>query len=354
MCPKNTSSNLQERGKTQSNIIIQYKNIIDNFSSDVYWKDKDGVWLGLNRHCLISLTRMGIIKSPNEDEVIGKTDYELFNKITADSYRANDLRVMNTQQEIAIEETVHTTGEQINFIHSIKKPLYDEHQQVIGVIGNTIDITHLKSIEQSLKKAKEQAENANQAKAEFLTNMRHDIRTPLSGIVGFSELLKSESTEPRIKEYADNLITSSHALLNLMDEVLEAVRVSTGEIPMLKRKFNLMQTFDQVISLNQARAQEKKLNLSLTVDGQLPHFVIGDKIRLHRIALELIGNALNFTDRGHVSINVLLAKKYNRELVVKLTVTDSGMGIPKDKQQEIYLQFKRLTHPIKVFIKVLD
>jgi CheY-like chemotaxis protein/two-component sensor histidine kinase/HPt (histidine-containing phosphotransfer) domain-containing protein len=173
--------------------------------------------------------------------------------------------------------------------------------------------------------------------------MRHDIRTPLSGIIGFSEILKSESNEPRIKEYANNLVASSHALLDLMDEVLEAVRVSSGEIPMLKRKFNLATTLEQVVALYQARAHEKRLKLELCLDNTLPHFVIGDKIRLHRIALELIGNALNFTDKGHVTINVSLAKKEQQQLVIKMTVSDTGMGIPKEKQQEIYVQFKRLT-----------
>ncbi len=336
-------SDLEKTVKTQADAIFQLKSILDNFPSDVYWKNKDGVWLGLNRHCLMSLARMGVINTPSEQEVIGKTDYDLFNKVTADNYRINDLKVINNQQEITLEETVNLSEGQIIYIHSIKKPLYDKEQQTIGIMGNTIDITHMKSIERSLKNAEHQAKTANNAKTEFLENMRHDIRTPLSGIVGFSELLKSESNEPRIKEYADNLIASSHALLDLMDEVLEAVRVSSGEIPMLKRKFNLAQTIEQVVALYQARAHEKKLSLSLSLDNTLPHFVIGDKIRLHRIALELIGNALNFTDTGHVSVNMVLAKKENRELIIKMTVTDSGMGIPKEKQQEIYLQFKRLT-----------
>lgn len=319
------------------------KNLIDTLPGDIYWKDRKGVWAGLNKRCAQSLQRMGFIKNGTESEVIGKTDYQIFNKITADGYRKNDLEVMENKMELSLEEATHLASGEIVTLLSTKRPMWDKEGQVIGILGNTIDISYLKKIESDLNKARELAEVASNAKTEFLTNMRHDIRTPLSGIVGFSELLKSESNEPRIKEYADNLIASSHALLDLMDEVLEAVRVSSGEIPMLKRKFNLMQTFEQVIALNQARAHEKKLDLSLTGDTNIPCFVIGDKIRIHRIALELIGNALNFTDMGHVSVKLTLAKKEERQLVIKLTVTDSGMGIPKDKQQEIYLQFKRLT-----------
>lgn len=115
----------------------------------------------------------------------------------------------------------------------------------------------IKKKQKQLIKEKDKAQAANQAKTEFLANMRHDIRTPLSGIVGFSEILKTESNEPRIKEYADNLVASSHALLDFMDEVLEAVKVSSGEIPRLKRKFNLSDTLKQVVSLYSAKAQEK-------------------------------------------------------------------------------------------------
>ena len=319
---------------------VRLKNLIEALPGDIYWKDLNGVWVGINSRGKESLKRMGFIRGSTD--VIGKTDYDLFSKETADAYRKNDLEVITRKIEIAHEETVELANGEKKIQLSTKRPIWNGHGKVIGIVGNTIDITYLKNIENELKNAKE-LEAANLAKTEFLTNMRHDIRTPLSGIVGFSELLKSESNEPRIKEYAENLVASSHALLDLMDEVLEAIRVSSGEIPMLKRKFNLAQTLEKLIALYQARAHEKKLKLSFSLDENLPHFVIGDKIRVHRIVLELIGNALNFTDTGHVTVNASLAKKDNRQLVVKLTVTDSGMGIPKEKQQEIYLQFKRLT-----------
>lgn len=301
--------------------------ILQNTVGNLYWKDQTGRYLGANQE-FISLAGL---KHP--EEIIGKTDRELF------------FSVMSNEKLVLLEETDHRIlssgiGESLKeegidahgkpaFYMTRKIPLRNDKGEITGLMGTSLDIT------------KEM--QADIARSEFLANMRHDIRTPLSGIVGFSELLKSESNEPRIKEYAENLIASSHALLDLMDEVLEAVKVSSGEIPMLKRKFNLRQTVENVVALYQARAQEKKLALSLSLDKKLPHFVIGDKIRLHRIVLELIGNALNFTDRGYVTIDMSLAKEEHRELIIKITVADSGIGIPKEKQQEIYLQFKRLT-----------
>ncbi|KTC65688.1 sensory histidine-kinase / response regulator (plasmid) [Legionella adelaidensis] len=222
-------------------------------------------------------------------------------------------------------------------------PIYDSNGNCCGVTGVAVDVTKEKEYETQLKKAIENAEAASKAKTAFLENMRHDIRTPLTGIVGFSEILKNESTEKKIKEYADNLIVSSHALLELLDEVLESIRVSSGEIPKLKRKFNLKKSLENIINLNLSKAAEKNLTLSLDFDSKIPLYFLGDKIRLHRIFLELVGNALNFTDYGFVKLTANFVQPKNNKVILRFCVEDSGVGIPKEKQQDIYLQFRRLT-----------
>lgn len=315
----------------------QINTIIDCLPGAVYWKDREGRYMGCNK----VVATMAGFTSPAD--LLGKTDYDLCWHEFADDWRILDNTVIQEGTTIKREERVKLASGAIITELTFKTPLRDQHGEIIGIIGTSLDITERKEMEAALRESQLAANAASQAKTEFLENMRHDIRTPLTGIVGFSEILKSESKEPHIREYADNLIASSHALLGLMDEVLEAVRVSTGDIPILKIKFNLIETFEQVIDLYRSKALAKHLNLSLSLGADLPNFVIGDRIRLYRIALELIGNALNFTDKGQVKVDVKLAKKENRHLVLKVIVSDSGMGIPKDKQQEIYLQFKRLT-----------
>ncbi|MCE3043554.1 response regulator [Legionella sp. 16cNR16C] len=303
----------------------------------IFWKNKEGVYMGAN-------TNQIALFDHNGQGFIGKTIYEIITDYeAARKIDEIDRKVMQDGTSLTLEDLVTTAqGEQRVFLTQ-KQPIRNRSGEIVGLLGFSVDITERKKMEDDLRRSKEMAEEANKAKTEFLENMRHDIRTPLTGIVGFADLLKMDSNTPHIHEYADNLIASSHALLELMDEVLEAIRVSSGEIPKLKKKFDLRHSLEHVIKLNRARAAQKSLSLSLDFDKSIPRYVIGDKVRIHRIVLELVANALNFTDTGFVKLTALLAKRQGQQLVIKLAIEDSGIGIPKDKQQEIYVQFKRLT-----------
>lgn len=317
--------------------IFQLKSVIEKLPGSVYWKDKKGVYLGCNEFVL----KMAGAKY--DREIIGKTDFNMPWKERAYELQAIDQKVLNTHLPIEAEEApILANGQQIVMLTN-KAPLRDENGEVMGIIGISVDITDRKQMEVVLEEAKTKAEVANEAKTVFLENMRHDIRTPLTGIIGCADLLKEESNSPKIKEYFDDLVASSHALLNLLNEVLEASKLNAGEIPLLKRKFDLKARLEEVVNLNKAKAGEKGLVLSFAYDDPISHYVIGDSTRIHRIALELVTNALNFTEAGEVKLSVQLAKRNENNLVIKLIVEDTGMGIPAEKQQEIFVQFKRLT-----------
>ncbi|WP_133131433.1 response regulator [Legionella yabuuchiae] len=316
------------------------QDLVNQLPAAIFWKDRNSVFLGCNQY----FAQLAGLSSPQE--IIGKTDYDLpWKKYEADLYRKDDQEVMkNKKPKLNIEEPQTLKDGTVIILLTNKIPLFSKPlQEVIGVLCIYHDITARKQMENNLKTAKIQAEAASRAKTEFLENMRHDIRTPLTGIVGFSEIIKAEASKPEIKEYADNLIASSHALLDLMDEVLEAVRVNSGEIPKLKKKFSLKALLQQVINLNKAKAASKRLELSLDYDEKLPKYVLGDNVRIHRMILELVANALNFTDSGFVRVKAECAKALDSKVILRLAVKDSGMGIPPEKQQEIFLQFKRLT-----------
>lgn len=317
------------------------EHIINNVPHALFWKDKNSVFMGCNER----FAKLAMLKSARE--IVGKTDYDLpWSKQESDAYIADDQHVIRSKEaKLNIEESQTVNGKQIVLLTS-KVPLYDDKKEIAGVLGIFTDITERKRREKELQEAKEKtaiAEAANKTKTEFLENMRHDMRTPLTGIVGFADMIKDEVTDPKIKEYADNLTASSYALLDLLNAVLEAINVSSGEVPFLKKKFDLKEKLNSIILLNQAKARQKSLDLQFEYDPAISTYLIGDVTRLHRIALELVTNALNFTNKGHVRLSVRLAKDSEKDVVIKMVVEDTGIGIEPEKQQDIYVQFKRLT-----------
>lgn len=328
-----TSQKKNETALTIANgsMALYLDKVVDGSPGNLYWKNKEGVYLGCNTN-MVTVSNL-----QSKLDIIGKTDEMLWPHYAV-SIAENDLKVLQTGKTVSTEETVGGR----TYLSS-KMPLCNEQNEIVGIIGNSVDITHLKEIEAELRDAKEAAEAANKAKTEFLENMRHDIRTPMTGIIGSADFIKFETTNPLIKEYADALIMSSQSLLDFLNEVLDSIQTASGEIPLLKKKFDLKLILSAVINLNQSKAKEKGLSLTLKYDEIIPKYMIGDPKRIYRIILELLVNAITFTKSGGVIVSVMLAKKDHNAIVIKISVEDTGIGIPLDKQQEVFTRFKRLT-----------
>lgn len=201
---------------------------------------------------------------------------------------------------------------------------------------------HQKSTE-SLKLAKKEAESANRAKTEFLENMRHDIRTPLTGIIGFSRLIQQEATNPKMKEYADNLMQATSALLDFQNEILDMIKVSQNAEPKVIETFHLKNQVQRILDLIRPKAIIKNLSLSLHYDNNLPLFFQGDAKRLFRIILELMTNALKFTAAGEIGIYLSAEKNDKEKVLLRCEIKDTGIGIPDDKKESIFVRFHRLS-----------
>lgn len=325
--------------------ISQLKNIIDDLPGDIYWKrcvGKKLIYSGMNRTGTDSLHKMGFRWKIND--IVGKTDDRLFDKETADTFIRNDWEVINEGVARTKEETaILPSGKKIIQL-STKRPLLDKQGHIIGIAGVSIDITELKETQSALQIALEKAKAASHAKTEFLENMRHDIRTPLSGIVGCARIIQSQPNDPeKVSEYAEDLALSGESLLNFMNRILEDIKVATGETPLLKKKFDFKNTIQDIIDLNKSLAVKKNLALTLEVDDEIPPYLIGDPARLQRIILELVTNALQFTQQGSIDVKVKLKKRETQQDVIEIKVCDTGMGISKDKQNEIFTRFTRLT-----------
>jgi two-component system aerobic respiration control sensor histidine kinase ArcB len=318
-----------------SDIVLE--KIIFLSPGSIYWKDINGRFLGCNNN----MAKIAGKKSPSE--IIGKTDYDLFPQHIAAEIERVDKNIIESGSDYNLEEIgVDSRGNKAVYL-TTKVVLRDDFNNVIGILGNSLDITERKKQEEALRLAKEKAEAGNKAKTEFLQNMRHDMRTPLSGIMGFAQLIKDEVEDARIAEYADNMFASSKALLDFVNEILEVINITSGDLPLLKKKFDAIDKTESIIALLKAKANAKNIALNFTVDKKLPRYWVGDFKRFNRIALEIMANALNFTHQGKVDVTLELARQKENHGVIKLTVKDTGIGIPHNKQEEIFLRFSRLT-----------
>ena len=323
----------------------QLKYLIDNLPGDIYWKNKNGSWAGINKRCIQSLQRMGFIKKNNASEVIGKTDYQLFGKKTADIYRQTDLEVMDKAAEITREEVTQLLSGEILTLLSTKKPLCDEKDDIVGIVGNTIDITERKKMEDDLLQAKEAAEIANQAKSEFIRNMEHQLRTPFCGVYSMVELLAGNEKDPERKELLEITYSSAREFLDLLNDIIEVSRNQLETPAIIYKKFDLKKLIENIITMEQAAATFKHLTLKYKYPKTIPTIWIGDPNRIQRTLMNLLSNAIKFTEKGKITVNIKLAKKIDdKHFIIQLIVSDTGIGIPEDKQAFIYEKFYRL-HP---------
>jgi PAS domain S-box-containing protein len=223
-------------------------------------------------------------------------------------------------------------------------PLYDDDGNCYGVTGIAIDVTKQKRKEEEIRLAKDKAEAANQAKEEFIRNMSHDIRTPLSGIIGMSSLLEQEAKSEEAKEYARMINVSGEQLLTLLSSVLDIVATdSEKENQVNLSAFDLHKLLNHLCELELPTIKLKNLELRIVLDKTIPRCIQSDPTKIHRILLNLLGNALKFTEKGFIEIAVHLKKRTNNKLILDFSIRDTGIGIAPRFQRKIFKRFYRGT-----------
>ena len=316
---------------------LTLESIIANLPGHVYWKNVDGVYLGCND---LQAQSLGLNSGK---ELIGKTDFELPWKAgVAKEYRENDLQVMQTKEIKIIEETSQVKGRKI-IVLSHKVPLIDNNNNVFGIVGISLDITVLKEVEQKLLVSKEKAEAADKAKTEFLRNMRHDFRTPFSGILGMASILQEQEEDHHKKELLGDIANSAQELLEQLNEIADFISSEEGEIPILDMQFDLHKVVNAIKRLLLPPAKNKNLKLSLTIERNIPQYVIGDKTRTYRILINLLTNSIKFTKDGKVSLSIAVAKIEEQRIIIKFIVKDTGIGFSAKEKDIIFTKFSRLT-----------
>jgi PAS domain S-box-containing protein len=250
----------------------------------------------------------------------------------------------------------------IKHIHAVGHPLLDENGQGVEYVGTAVDVTERKRAEDELHKhrehledlvkqrteqlaeAKTRAEAANRAKSTFLANMSHELRTPLNAVLGFSRLLKNDSAvTPQQQETLDVIVRSGEHLLNLINNVLDMAKIESGRVALKESEVDLRRLLHEMQSLMGVGAVEKGLRFALEHDPDLPRFVAVDAGRLRQVLLNLLGNAIKYTDSGGVKLRARLASIHGSEKAkVRFEVEDSGSGISQEDCQRIFIPFVQL------------
>jgi len=173
--------------------------------------------------------------------------------------------------------------------------------------------------------------------------MRHDLRTPFCGIIGTAELLESAEKDTIKKQSLRDIIDSSESMLSHLNEILDYVKAESGELAIIQKSFDIHEMLESVYKMMIPCAKQKKLDFRFLVDKNIPHHIIGDITRTQRVLMNIITNAIKFTDKGHIHVSVDFIEKMDQKCIVQFTVEDTGIGIPDDKKEAIFEKFYRLT-----------
>lgn len=289
----------------------------------VYWHDTEGTVLGLNALCLKG---MGVTK---KEQVLGKSPYEFYPKDIAEHILEHNNRVMKAGEVLSQDEQIEDieTGK-VKIFRSTKAPLYNDKGKIIGIIGSSIEVTNERQ--------------AEALKAEFIENMQHDIRTPISGIYSLLDAVNKSGNMEEFKKYLPHILNASRELLDIHNAVIDFENHEYGDKPIYNRKFSLLELLHSIIHLNSAAALAHKSTLALEIGSDVPDVVKGDNYRVSKILINLIANAIKFTENGKVSVQVKLINQKNKQATIRFVVEDNGIGIPEEKIPTIFEKFTRL------------
>ena len=330
--------------RTRAEAAVQHERdllhaLLDNMPDTIYFKDAQSRFTRVNPALAVKFG----LNDPNA--VLGKTDFDFFTEEHARPAYEDEQAVMRTGQPIVGKEELETwDGGAQTWASTTKVPFRDKAGQIVGTLGISRDITERKRAEVELREAKEAAEAATRAKSEFLANMSHEIRTPMNGIIGMAELLAGTPLAGEQREYIDLIQQSAEALLRLLNDILDFSKIEAGKLEMEAIEFSLQECVGKAMQVLTIRAADKGLELACRVDPKIPDRLVGDPGRLRQVIVNLVGNAIKFTQQGEVLVEVTpedgaSLTREDRAVSLRVAVRDTGVGIPAEKQGKVFDAF---------------
>lgn len=311
----------------------------------------------INLQTLIDNSRGSIWSIDNQYRLIS------FNKVfteTVKKYYHKEMHVGDDMRELFKHSNYPTstldyykktlTGESLfteffsnnNWFELNTAPIYDREDRITGATFFTSSITDRKRNTQEAIQAKEKAEEATQIKTRFLSNMSHELRTPLNGIIGLTNILLTENRLSGQQQHLEMLKYSSDHMLELINNVLDFNRIEAGKLELEQTPFNLFTETERLSLFFKVSASSKEIDFSFAFDEQAKKWVVGDIMRMRQILVNLISNAIKFTEKGKVEFTVEAAGKNSEDFSARFTISDTGIGIPADKLHKIFESFSQV------------
>lgn len=346
---KKSCDQLRSHGVTEA----VFHSLVESIPHNVFSKNTDGCFTFANRQfCRTEGVELS--------DLIGKTDFDIHPPEAAEKYREADLEVLQTGRVFeAVEEHYSNTGA-LYFVHVVKAPIYNDHGEIIGLVGIFSDVTEEQITQQELRDAKAKAEQAlsqlkqiDTAKTEFLSMVSHELRTPMASILGFAHMIqqklenvvlpctktttpKQEKAVARIRRDIGIIISESERLSELINDVLDISKMESEKMEWRSEPLNITDVVEQAVSATSSLFEAKKLPLVRQVPDNLP-VVLGDNSRLVQVLINLISNAVKFTERGEVVCAVSVNTDH-----LEIKVFDTGIGIAEKDQPYVFDKFKQL------------
>ena len=308
--------------------------LVEAIPLPVYLKDAEGRYMRLNKaFCSLFSVRAA--------DLIGKTVRELLNADDAQFHLDRDHALLKNHGTQIYEALLKLPQDKtVDALYS-KAALVKPDGTLMGLVGTIVDISSQKSAERAMLHAKETAESANRSKSEFLANMSHEIRTPMNGIIGMTDLVLETELEKHQREYLQIVKSSADALLEIINDILDFSKIEAGKMTIEAVPFEVDRLIIETLRTLTLRAQEKGLELVLDIDPAIPQSAVGDSVRIRQVLINLVGNAIKFTKTGEIIVCIRLKSSSAQKIHVMISVIDTGIGIPRDKQSLVFEAFEQ-------------
>tara|TARA_R100001440_G_scaffold11988_1_gene21172 strand:+ start:4811 stop:7411 length:2601 start_codon:yes stop_codon:yes gene_type:complete len=309
-----------------------FEQVFNDLPTRVYWRDPQLKLLGGNR---AFANDFGVAP----ESLTGKSDAEIESLAANDVLLERDKKTFSQKAPSVNAEIELKVENRSQWVEHSSVPLYDDDHNIIGILGSYYDISGIKSVAEEMEKAKETAERANQSKGEFLANMSHEIRTPINAIVGMANLCLKTELNQKQKRYIKVIDSSSQALLGVINDILDFSKIDAGKLTVERIPFDLQDVLTSLADMFAYRAYDKDLEFIINLPANIPTRLIGDPLRLNQVLVNLISNAIKFTEDGEINVAVNLLDSSKDNVLLRISVTDTGIGMDEEQRANLFKAF---------------